>query len=110
MAKRRSPALVKAEKQLASARMRARKLAQKYNKPPLEKIATQIGGGALSGVARVYSPIQDVAGIDIDAIAGVSLVAYGSFAKGRASDMAVDLGTGMLCAVASRYTQSYFQK
>jgi hypothetical protein len=108
--KKKSVALVRAEKALESAKSRARSLAKRYNQPPLMRIGTQVAGGALSGVAQVYSPIQDVMGVPVDAIAGVALVAVGSFTKGTQSDLAINLGTGMLCAVASRYTKDMLQQ
>lgn len=107
MARRKSPALMRAEKQLASARMRARKLAKQYNQPPITKIGMQVTGGALSGAARVYSPIKDVMGLPIDTIGGLILVGYGSFNNGKMAQGAIDIGSGMLAASASRFTEDY---
>ena len=106
MAKRKSVALVRAEKALQSAKMRANRLAKRYNKPPMTKIAVQVGGGALSGAVRVYSPIQELYGLPVDGIAGVALVAGGSFTKGKQAELMLDLGAGMLAAAASRYTEN----
>ena len=105
MAKRKSVALVRAEKALASAKARANRLSKRYNKPPMAKIAVQVGGGALAGAVRVYSPVQNVYGLPIDSIGGVALIMGGTFTKGKQAELMLDLGAGMLASSASRFTE-----
>jgi hypothetical protein len=112
MAKGKSRAVVKAQRVAEQARKRYNNLKKRYNAPPYKKVAFNVGGGFLNGVVRAQIPeeYKEIGGVPTDTLAGVLVTGYGLFNKGAMAESAIELGTGMLAASASRFSESQFSK
>ena len=106
---KRSAALVRAEKALASTRKRARDVRQKMKKDQPMEIAGTLGGAALAGYIDKENPswVSNLGLENPSLIFGGALVAYGLFSSrsGQLEKVSTSAGTGMLSAYVYTYVK-----
>ena len=108
---RRSTALAKSQKALASAKKRAADLRKNIKKDQPMEIAATIGGGYAAGWVDSNQPafLAGLGGDQFNAstIIGVVLTGYGLFSarSGQMEKLSTALGTGMLSAAAYNFAK-----
>lgn len=107
MAKRRSVALIRAEKQLASAKARASRLAKRVNQAPVKRIAYNTAGGAMVALLEKYSPVQEIMNVPVSGVASIALIVAGTNMKGNTSEMLTELGAGMGAVAGYQISKKY---